>query len=426
MPYKPVLPTPEQKRAIEIARVGFMAACPFYAHFFYSECKEHYTLDIPTACTDGRNIWINPQYIATLKAPEAVFVFAHEVDHVICRDPQRMRTYDKAGQLPDGTPFDAEQFNKAADYVRNAGLLEQGVGLMNPAWLYANDVGGDDVVEEVYKRKYKKKPDGKGGSTYGGAGKSPKGAKSDAAAAAQGGSFDQLLPPSVDPVTGREDLPDEAEFKEAIARAAAAAKAMGNLPANIARKIGEILEPQVDWTEQVRMIVTGHIGSRHETWNRPNRRRLALNPIIIMPGKRGYGADTVVVAVDTSGSIYANPKALEAFWSEVGGVLTDVRPKRVVLIECDAEVQRVTEASSLDELAIAKDQGVKGGGGTRFNPVFEYCEREQLAPDTLIYLTDMQGSFPDKKPSYPVVWCSILPPQEHYRAPFGDEINIKL
>jgi predicted metal-dependent peptidase len=423
----PIKLTHEQEEAMAVARVGLMAACPFYAHYFYAEMKECATLQVPTAATDGRTIFFNPDYMLGLKPAERVFVLAHEIDHVMCRDPQRMVHYGRETNVTYGgvtTRFEQGQYNINADYVRNANLLETGVGQINPAWCYADDVAGSDLVEEVYHRKYKQKPPAP--TCYGDSGgKAASGTKRDPFAA--NGTFDQLLPPSIDPVTGKQDLPDEAEFKEAIARAAAAAKAMGKLHANHQKLVDEILAPQVDWREQIRMILTGHMGARHETWSRPNRRRLALNAIsregaqmVVMPGRRGYGAELVVVGVDTSGSIYASPQAVEAFFGEVSGVLADVRPRRVILVECDARVQRVTEASSLDELEIAKQSGVKGGGGTSFVPVFDYIAENDLVPDTLIYLTDLEGTFPRKAPGYPVVWCSITAG----KAPFGDTVHI--
>ena len=206
----------------------------------------------------------------------------------------------------------------------------------------------------------------------------------------------------------------------APAKAAAAAKAMGKMPAQFQKRVDELLQPQVDWREHVRTLVTGRIGARKETWDRPNRRRLALNPMLILPGRRGHGAELVVVALDTSGSIFCAPKALEAFFSEVGGILADVRPRRVILIECDARVGRVSEAATLDDLDYTRKAGVTGGGGTSFVPPFEYLAEHGLVPDCMVYLTDLEGTFP-KKPAYPVVWCTI----KDHPVPFGDKVVIK-
>jgi predicted metal-dependent peptidase len=421
-----IVPTPDQVRKLEIARVGMMTACHFYSHFFYSQCREVFTRDVPTAATDGRHIFINPDYIDTLKPGEAIFVYAHEVVHAVERHPARGKHYEQQGTVM-GKPFVHQFANVCADYVINAGLIEDGVGQMNPEWLYAADVSADEVWEKVYERKWQDPPPqpnngGQGNpSTYRSSDKAPKGAKGDAQAAKQGGAFDELLDPPVDPVTGKVDLPSDTEYKEAIAAAAAAAKAMGKLPTRIARMVEDILEPQIQWRDKIRLTITGMIGRRKETWNRPDRRKLILNPIIMMPGRTGHGADTVAVVVDTSGSIYADPKALGAFFGEMRGILADVKPKTVILIECDAQIRRVAEANSLDELEVARKRGVRGGGGTSFVPPFEYLEKEGIKPDALIYLTDLQGQMPDKAPLYPVVWASI----EKGTAPFGETVYIK-
>lgn len=426
--FKPCELTLEQKYAAEVARVGFMSAAPFFAHYFYSEVNEVFTKDIPMAATDGRNLFINPEYLASLKPPERVFVYAHEMEHIISKHPTRMKHYSREGTVR-GLDFDAQQMNVAQDYVINAGLMEMGIGMYNPEWLYDRNVSGEDLAEDVYEKRYKKPPEGGGGgggnSTFGSSGQSGRGTKGDATAKANGGGFDQVLPPPTDPVTGKEDLPTESEFKEAIARAAAAAKAVGKLPGQLQRRIDEILEPQVDWKEHVRMILTGKMGHNRETWDTLNRRYAALGalsarPMPQFPGRKGFGADVVAVAIDTSGSI--QEKELNAFFSEVGGVIADVKPKKVIIIWCDASINRVDEARSMDELADIRVKGGVGGGGTSFVPPFEYLEKENITPDTFIYLTDLYGSAPAKPPGYPVVWCATTDQKE----PWGDVVRIKI
>lgn len=414
--FTPVKLTPEQTQAIDVARVGFMTACPFYAHYFYAEMTEVFTKDIPTAATDGRRIFINPEYISGLKPAERVFVYAHEVDHVISRDPQRIKHYKQLGKVRT-KPADAWFWNVVTDYRINAGLMEQGVGMMNPSWLYAADVSGDALAEEVYERKWQDKPPQP--STYGSSGKAPKGMKGDKVADANGGSFDEVLEPQTDPVTGAEDLPSEQEFKEAIAKAAAVAKAVGKLPAGLQRRIDEILNPQVDWREHIRMLMTGKIGSRSETWDRANRRRLVLNPLVVMPGRRGFGCDLVAVMIDTSGSI--GQRELDTFLAEVGGILQDVRPREVLVIGCDATVTQVETLRNLDELGELRRKGVKGGGGTSFKPPFDYLKKHSLRPATAVYLTDMLGEFPDEQP-FPVIWAATT----DNKAPHGDTVRIQV
>ena len=432
IPYKEVALTAEQKYRTEVVRIGFMSSCPFFAHFFYSECSEYFTLDIPTAATDGRRIFINPEYLMSLKPMEGVFVYAHEMYHVVSRHPQRMKHYLAEGKLGKH-PYEQQEGNIMADYVINADLVETGVGMINASWLWAGDVSGQELWEDVYARKYKAKPPGQGGSgqgpgrgtTWADSGKSNRGARTDTRADAQGGSFDTVLPPTIDDDTGKEDVPTETEFKEAVARAAEAAKTVGKLPAGMKRLIEEVLEPQVDWREHIRMLMTGKLGAKAETWAKPNRRYAAFGaltrtPFPIMPGRRGYGADTVAVAVDTSGSI--GKHELDAFMAEVSGVLADVKPRRIIVIGCDASVSQVDELADAEDLQALRVKGIKGGGGTRFEPPFEYLAKENIKPESLIYLTDMLGSFPNDPPAYPVIWAATT----DQKAPFGDVVRIKV
>jgi predicted metal-dependent peptidase len=451
-PFREVQPTSDQKTKLAEAHIAFIVASPFYSHLFYSIGKEVISLDLPTAATDGRHIVINPEYMASLKVSERVFVLAHEMQHLVSRHCQRMKHYLHEGAVRT-KPAAMELMNIAADYVINADLVETSVGSINPDWLFDPQISGSELWEDVYERKVIVQPPppppppgqgnkpgngpsgrGKPGnsapqpgmgqpnnSTYGSSGKAPNGAKGDPVARGQGGSFDQLLEPPVDPETGAVDLPDANEFKEAVARAAGFAKAAGKLPASIQRLVDEILDPQVDWRDHIRMLMTGKIGSRGETWARPNRRRLALNPIVVMPGRRGYGAELVVVGVDTSGSIAE--RELNAFFAEVGGILQDVKPRRIVVIGCDADVSQVDEVTSLDEFEGLRRKGIKGGGGTSFIPVFDYIEQENLKPETVVYLTDGLGSAPSEPPPYPVVWAVTEGGRE---LPWGDHVWIKV
>lgn len=422
-----------QKRDMEIARIALMNAAPFFAYYFYAEMVEYPTLETKTAATDGRRIFWNPSYFDTLKGPERTFVLAHEVYHTVMQHPTRMKFYNSQKTLR-GLPYDDDVLNQAQDYVINADLIKNAIGICNSSWLYDPKITGEMLAEDVYVDLMKNPPPPQGGSSGQGHGNPTygdghKGGTRDKAADANGGRFDSVLSPEVDATTGAEDIPDEATFKEAIARAAAAAKAIGKMPGSMQRMVDELLEPQVQWREKIRMVVTGYIGARHETWSRPNRRRIVLNtrnPItgqggmMYLPGRRGYGADTVVVVIDNSGSV--GDDELAAFFAEGSGILADVRPRRVVLIWCDSKVRQVDEATSLDDLSDIRVKGSPGGGGTSFVPPFEWLKEEGIKPDTLVYLTDMYGDFPDEQP-FPVIWCSITEGKE---GPFGETVHIDL
>jgi len=61
-----------------------------------------------------------------------------------------------------------------------------------------------------------------------------------------------------------------------------------------------------------------------------------------------------------------------------------------------------------------------GGGGTDFNPAFEYLEQRGIGPDTLVYFTDADGDFPPFDPSYPVIWLV----KGRKKVPWGQRVQL--
>ena len=92
------------------------------------------------------------------------------------------------------------------------------------------------------------------------------------------------------------------------------------------------------------------------------------------------------------------------------------------MIECDAVVQKYYKLTRHSKV----DRNVQGRGGTDFRPVFNFIKKKNIRCDALIFFTDLEGQFPSKKPSYPVIWG-------YYnsgwggstKAPFGHTITIK-
>lgn len=137
-----------------------------------------------------------------------------------------------------------------------------------------------------------------------------------------------------------------------------------------------------------------------------------------VPKRSGHGCGDVVVAVDTSGSI--GDKELNLFFGCMSGILADAKPKRLVVIWCDAKVHRVDEVEDAADLDALRHKGAPGNGGTDFRPPFIEVEKMGLTPDAFVYLTDMYGPFPAEAPSYPVIWAKLTDSE----APFGEQIRL--
>jgi len=114
----------------------------------------------------------------------------------------------------------------------------------------------------------------------------------------------------------------------------------------------------------------------------------------------------IVVAVDTSGSV--SQTEMDEFISELYGILNSISRMKLILIPCDAAIQGVytfEDGESIDGTPMPwNGLEFKGGGGTRFEPVFEYVN-QFLQPDLLVYFTDGYGSYPSEESiNFPVIW----------------------
>jgi predicted metal-dependent peptidase len=192
----------------------------------------------------------------------------------------------------------------------------------------------------------------------------------------------------------------------------------GKLPAGLERLLGDVLDPQVDWTDALPAWFARKIGSGSRSWSRPDRRLITRD--IYCPGKTGYGCGTIVVGIDTSGSVWTTT---ETFLAEVAGILEDLRPKQLVIMWCDAKVDRVDFMESVEDIYALRGQPSPGGGGTDFRPVFKKIDELFLEPDGVIYLTDGYGTHLSHPPAYPTLWGSITP-EGSVTYPFGDVIYI--
>lgn len=410
-PFAEIDLTPEQKKKLENVTAWAVFHQPFFAHLILAELPIRAVADVPIAATDSFNIFINPETFFAYTLGEQAFILFHEVMHTVFGDPALMQSWHKRGSIRLGgaeLKFDANLLNIAMDYIINAQLIaasttERRIGHFNTDWLYDEKISekGVEAMLDIYvdllkkPRKHKKR-------------------------------FDLVLSPN-DTKSGEEERKprDPEEWKSAVASAAQAADMQGKLPDSFKRLIGEILEPKVSWQDHLRATMLRVNGSEGLDWAQPDRRSISRDIIgyepIFFGRPSGFGAGTVVVAVDTSGSI--SDAVIGVFFGEMRGILEDINPAELIVMWCDAKVQRVDICEELEDLIELKSKGAPGGGGTSFIPVFKEVERMGLEPDMLVYLTDLYGSFPQEEPNYPVVWGSI---SKGEKVPFGELVKIEL
>lgn len=108
--------------------------------------KFEYRTDLKyhTAATDGKDVFFDPDYLASLSEDDRLFIIAHELMHIKFGHAFRFKLLDK-----DGNKRNIDVFNEAADAIINANLERDGFkikkGYVNrPDALKYN-------VEEFYK-----------------------------------------------------------------------------------------------------------------------------------------------------------------------------------------------------------------------------------------------------------------------------------
>ena len=92
-------------------------------------------------------------------------------------------------------------------------------------------------------------------------------------------------------------------------------------------------------------------------------------------------------------------------------------PERVYVLYFDAAVHKVDTYEAGQRI----DLNPVGGGGTEFGPCFEWLDERGIRPQSLVFLTDLYGSFPQSAPAYPVLWAST----GGRDAPFGEVIPMQ-
>jgi len=168
-------------------------------------------------------------------------------------------------------------------------------------------------------------------------------------------------------------------------------------------------EATVDWRELLRRLWS-ETNPADYSWMRPNRRHLWTG--LYLPGVIREGVGEVAIAVDCSGSVSA--RQLRLFEAEARSILEGQRPERVYILYFDAAVHKVDTYEAGQRI----DLNPVGGGGTEFGPCFEWLDERGIRPQSLVFLTDLYGSFPSSAPPYPVLWAST----GGREAPFGEVI----
>jgi len=350
------------------ARVALQFDHPFFGYLALTlepVCKPE--MNPPTMGTDGKHLYYHPDFIKNIPMAQLMGVMAHELGHIILKHLARRQSREpvrwniacdlavnplvlKEFELPSEALQDPQYYDKSAEYI------------------YSNlpvtgSDGGGGTLDSHEEWKNWDKPD--------------KGDKGGDKSGAEGLETDM-----------------EQEWQNRVAMAATQAKIKGKLPAHLQSIIDDLLQPKLDWKTLLRGRITS-CAKNDFRLSPPNKKHLYRG--FYLPSISGEQIN-IAVGVDDSGSI--SDDEIKQFLSEVKGICDSYDEYTIYLFFADSDIHQRYELHQFDPLP----RIIEGRGGTDFRPVI--AEAAKLDITTLVYFTDMYGSFPDKEPNIPVIWVS--------------------
>lgn len=376
----------------------FFATIALHARFVSS-------LDVPTMATDGRDVFVNPEFAASLPREHLDGVLLHEVLHAALGHVTRRGVRDPQG------------WNIAADIVVNG--LVTGNGFFLPDGAVIATEYQDFSTEEVYAilaKSDKEYPevaldllepteDGPDES------KGKKGSRGKLESAK-----DTPAPPGALPDAKAKSI--EEHWRKANAQAAAVARTnmKGALPAGVERAFGHVDDATQDW----RSVLWQFLSPTTSDFAAFDRRHIHSGLYLETLEDQGL---LVAVCVDTSGSI--DEESLCALMTEVQSVLGVYPNVTCWLYYADASVYGPWILGPHDEIPPAQ-----GGGGTDFRPFFESLsdatDNGEGTPNVAVYLTDGFGDFPEPEclGNMSVLWAVTAGGLADELFPFGQVIRL--
>jgi predicted metal-dependent peptidase len=357
---------------------------------------------LSTMAVDGKYLYFNHSFVDVLEIDELIFVFAHEILHLV---------YD---HLLRGVGRDHQLYNCAADYVVNDELIQVNVGKFPTTVPGLHDIKyrgwNSEKVYDDLKKKQKNDPN---------AGQSLE------------DMLDKMLDEHLSPGQGQgqENQPTsgkstpsgdgpaklteeerkqlKAELKQEIINSAQMA-GIGNLPAGVQRLVNELLAPKMDWKTLLQSQLNSIVPADY-SFLRVNRKGWDLDAVL--PGMTEMPMLSIACALDMSGSI--SQKMVQEFLSEVKGIM-DQYPMyeiRVFCFDTQCYADRTFSSDNGEDICTYVP---KGGGGTDGGAIFRYMKEENFVPLKLVVFTDgYVGDFGDEN-YCPTVWIikgsNVVPP----------------
>jgi len=368
-----VKPTPDHHQALSKAKIQLMAR-PDSA-FFTTVCfslKHRWDEEIPTACTDGKEIRFNPKFFMGLSVEEQIFLLIHESMHVAYLHMVRLMGRNM------------RKWNIAADYVINHQLIERGFkmparGLHDPQYAGMSTEQVYDLLPENPTQECDMDIE----HDEGGAGKT---------------ADDQL----------------SNDIQDILVRASIQSKMSGDKPGTVPGDIeiflDRLLNPKLPWNRILQKYIQSFAKNDY-SFRKPNRR---FFPKYHLPSLHGEKLINMAIAVDASASV--SDEDFQVFVTEVNSILRMMKPEKITLVQFDTQIKSVDEVRNSEELMRVR---FSGRGGTQIKPVIYWANENK--PQLLMVFSDGEFRFRGDSTKVPVIW--VIHNDESFTAPFGKVLH---
>ena len=164
--------------------------------------------------------------------------------------------------------------------------------------------------------------------------------------------------------------------------------------------INSVKTQSVAWNEVLCDLVVSQHTNADYNFNRANRRFIYQN--MYLPSVEHEPLLHLAFGWDVSGSVEEEETAM--YTDAINTICSTLNVGKVYIIYCDNAVRKVDVFEQGEEVELEYYRG----GGTDFEPVFKYIDKElDNEIDSLVYLTDGYGYTDEKyEPDYPVFWAT--------------------
>jgi len=417
------------------------------------------TVNCPTAATDGKRLWYNPDWIVKLDAEQAMALFEHEVLHIAFKHGSLML------ELIDDVDFDHSIWQQACDIPINFLLVRKGRKVLDipggamydPRFDGMGTVRVYRILNEEKKQRIAKlksqmlslkeqlteekleeikngilKPEDK----------LPQDVvekikvmlpeyeeECQQELLGETGDFGGIVPLLDDDgnIAPKEKIKElENDFEMTVMNSARVLQKhlgadAGDIPGFVQEIIKSHTEPQRTYKDDI-LDIMEEITRNDYNWGRPNKK---YN--IYMPSLYELVLAELVVIVDSSGSVSQNE--LEVYASEITGILDEFQGLEIHVIFHHTRAYHI-ETYTSDDFPITFGKIISGG--TCYRHAYERIKEEGYEPKVILHFTDLavgKSNYPDKEPDFPVFWMNTTPRKSdgslrYSKPPWGTVIDL--